>query len=57
VAVGCVVAAPLVLPVAALRWQPVVILSDLREQIVDASAATLAAGVAAIALAARCTRR
>jgi hypothetical protein len=46
-----------VLPVAALCWQPIVIFSDLREHVVDAGAATLAAGIAAIALAAYCTRR
>jgi hypothetical protein len=49
--------AALVLPVAALCWQPIVILSDLREQIVDAGTTTFAAGIAAIALAAYCTRR
>jgi hypothetical protein len=46
-----------VLPVAALCWQPVVILSGLRDQIVDAGAAALAAGIAAIALAAYCVRQ
>ena len=49
--------AAIVAPVAALCWQPVVILSDLREQIFHGGAVVPAAGIVSIALAAYCTRR
>jgi peptidoglycan/LPS O-acetylase OafA/YrhL len=49
--------AAIVLPVAALSWQPVVVLSDLREQIFHGGAMAVAAGVIAVALAVCCARR
>ena len=45
------------MPVAALCWQPIVIISDLRVEIFHVGPSTLAAGIAAIALAIYCCSR
>lgn len=42
------------MPVALLCWQPVVSITDLREQIFHGGVVTMATGVAAALLAVRC---